>query len=216
MRFTAFLTALFVGSTASAATVTNGDFETDFNGAGQFGSTFSGLGTGRSWDVWQDIAGWTTTAGPGIEIQTNRTLSAIDAHSGQHYIELNSHGGNGGSNSTMAQDIMLIAGQYALTFQYAPRTSNAARNSIDFGIAGAIGSVNGNDGAVGEWTEVALNFTVETDGAYSLFFAATGTGGGSVGGLIDTVEITPVPLPASALLLLAGLSGFALMRRQAA
>ncbi len=49
------------------------------------GNKLSNLATtGSSWDVFSEISGWKTTAGAGIEVQTNRTLGSIDAHSGQH------------------------------------------------------------------------------------------------------------------------------------
>ena len=59
----------------------------------------------------------------------------------------------------------------------------------------------------GQWMEVTSRFSVATAGTYSLsFFAQYGSyyqGCGNCGALIDNVSISAVPLPASALLLLA-------------
>ncbi|MDW4497482.1 hypothetical protein R5H30_05775 [Sulfitobacter sp. D35] len=96
----AALSFMLAGS-ASAAIVVNGDFE-DVNsstpGAGLAnGRSLSTLATsGGGWDIYSALPGWTTVEGAGIEVQTNRTLRSIDAHSGQHYIELDSR-----KNSTM-------------------------------------------------------------------------------------------------------------------
>ena len=207
-------------SVASAATVVNGDFETDFADQGILGDYFSDLAgstKGGSWDVWESIPGWTTSEGPGIEIQSNNTLNTIDAHSGNHYVELNSHGGgSAGSNSSMFQTLALDKGTYLLSFWYSPRNGNVGGNSIDYGIAGATGTVSGPDGttAVGSWTEVTLQFMVDSADDYTLFFSATGEDNKNLGGLIDTISVSQVPVPASAALLLAGLGGLGLMRRR--
>jgi hypothetical protein len=58
-------------------------------------------------------------------------------------------------------------------------------------------------------------FTVLTSGTYTLFFA--GTGGDNNGAILDDIklaQVTAVPLPASAWLLLSGLLGMALVARR--
>ena len=67
----------------------------------------------------------------------------------------------------------------------------------------------------GTWTEIVARFTVGTDGLYALQFGATGTAD-TLGGLIDNVSISAVPLPAAGWMLLAGLGGIAMVRRRAA
>ena len=204
----------------SAATVINGDFEVSFEGVGQTnGNNFDDLATGSgngNWDVWSEIPGWTTIEGPGVEIQTNNTGGngiKVDAQSGNHYIELASHG-VGNSNSTIAQEIEFSAGTYLLSFYYSPRTNKLGQNGIAFGVGDLASSVSGPtpDLKRGEWTLVQERFTVG-DETSSLFFSAFGARD-TLGGLVDNISISEVPLPASSLLLLAGLGGLGAMRRR--
>jgi len=104
LAIASFASAALLVSGAANAVVINGDFEdvTTLDPTGLVkGNKLSNLATtGSSWDVFSEISGWKTTNGAGIEVQTNRTLGSIDAHSGQHYIELDSHP-RANSNSTM-------------------------------------------------------------------------------------------------------------------
>ena len=214
---------LFAGS--ANAMIINGDFEdvATLDPTGQVkGNQLSNLATtGSSWDVFDKISGWKTTSGAGIEVQTNRTLGSIDAHSGQHYIELDSHP-RSNSNSSMAQDVSLDAGTYALSFWYSPRTGNADSNRINYSVSDGLlsGFITGLGTspatAVGSWTLVRSLFQVQTAGDFTLTFAAAGEQD-SYGGLIDTVKLTAVPIPAAGLLLPVGLGllGYASRRRKA-
>ena len=117
-------TALAVGGAASASTILiNGSFE-DGVPDNKLGldnhALFGNLNTsGPSYDRWKKLIGWRTVAGPGIEVQTNRTLPQIDAQDGTHYVELDST-----KNSAMAQTVSLKAGSYLLSFWYSPRTAD--------------------------------------------------------------------------------------------
>ena len=209
-------TALMVASVgaSSAATVVNWGFDEAPAVNGQRGNTFEDMPTaahgGHSWDIWSSLPGWTTTSGAGIEVQSNRTLGSIDAHSGQYYVELDSH-----NNSSMEQVLSLKKGTYNLSFWYSPRTNRMDSNGIAFRIGSMADSVMGPNGTYrrGEWTEVTRRFTIDKDGDYALGFAAIGRSD-SYGGLIDSVGISAVPLPATALLLLGGLAGLGAMRRK--
>lgn len=211
-------TALMVATVgaSSAATVMNGGFDEAPGVKGHRGNTFEDMPTaahgGHSWDIWSSLPGWTTTRGAGIEVQSDRTLGGIDAHSGQYYVELDSH-----NNSSMEQVLSLKKGTYDLSFWYAPRTNRSGSNGIAFSVGSMADSVTGPNGTYrrGEWTEVTRRFTIDADGDYALSFAATGRSD-SYGGLIDTVGISAVPLPATALLLLGGLAGLGAMRRKSA
>lgn len=201
----AIATAVTLAAPAQAATVVNYSFEDTpgFNGS-------------RNWQVYNSVEGWTTTGGAGIEIQSNATLPGIDAQDGDKYVELDSHGRS--SNSRMTQMVQLDAGSYRLGFYYAPRTNRGNSNGIEYSVGDfLLGQVSGPNGdyAVQEWTHVAATFVVDTGGLFDLSFAATGRQD-TLGGLIDTVSLSEVPVPASALLLLGGLGAFGAMRRKKA
>ena len=209
----AAVTAISLAATsAGAATVVNGSFE-DI-GSGSF--------NGSGWNHFSSVPGWTGT--PNVEIQSAPTLSGINAYEGQNYAELDTN-----QDAGMFQDIAFAVGNYALSFFYSPRVdaSPTTTNDMNYSLAGGTGpdlvsgSINGAPNTAypwGAWTEVVNNFTVTTAGTYTLSFFADGgsfaAGCGNCGALIDDVTITtlpgaptPVPLPASALLLLAGVGG---------
>lgn len=215
--------ALFTAVTGAAHATTiveNGDFETSFSGGGirNGGQTFDQLNvSGPSWNIWNSIPGWTTTSGAGIEIQSDRTLNTINAHSGNHYIELDSN-----NNTSMTQQVYLDIGEYDLSFYYSPRTGDAGTNGVEFSIAGLLAAetITGPDvqtgTAVGQWTEVSRTFDVTSAGLYDLTFGAVGTSN-SLGGFIDTVSIqttTPVPLPAGFVLLGSAAVGMTMLRKR--
>ncbi len=201
----AALVSLATAGTAQASTVVNGSFE-DFDG-------FSGS---RNWQVYNSIDGWSTVSGAGIEIQSNATLGGIDAQNGDKYVELDSH--NAGSNSKMAQSVELHAGSYRFSFYYAPRTTRTNSNGIEYSIGDFVmGTVTGPNAEYPrlQWTLVTEIFEVDDYGFYDLSFAATGRED-TLGGLIDNVDISAVPLPASAMFLLGGLGLLGATRRRKA
>lgn len=201
-------TAMFAAPVA-AATVVNGSFENTPKAVG-------------NWTVFAaGINGWDVASGSGIEIQTNATLGQIDAQDGAHYVELDSHPNaqSSATNTRIQQTIAFDMGRYMLSFYFSPRVrNNAATNVIDFGVtSGLAASITGPSADVpyGQWTKIETIFTVGTAGDYDLYFAASGTQD-TLGGLIDNVSISPVPLPASALLLLAGVGALTIARRKSA
>ena len=201
--FLALATGVLLSLPAHAATIVqNGSFE-DFNTAGLNGS---------GWGVFTSIPGWTRISGAGIEIETNPTLSTIDAHDGRAYVELDSH-----NNSAMAQSVALGVGRYELTFWYSPRRNTVDDNGIDYSIAGISGTISGPSTnpftAVGLWTEITTVFTVGVAGTYNLVFGASGANN-SYGGLIDSVSISAVPVPAAGFMILGAFGGLAALRRR--
>ncbi|QIE57487.1 PEP-CTERM sorting domain-containing protein [Pikeienuella piscinae] len=228
------LAVLFGFAAAPAqALVVNGGFEDTTSstpGVGlvnqnTLGSLASGSGS-RSWDVFTSLNGWTTTAGSGIEVQTNNTLGSIDARTGQHYVELDSHPAPN-SNSTMAQDLVLDSGRYNLEFYYSPRNGDVGSNGIGFSVIDGLsnslllGEVTGPDAnsstSVGLWTLITASFTVASDNTpITLGFSATGTAN-TLGGLIDDISVSAVPVPAALPLFLTAIAGlgFASRRRRA-
>lgn len=216
------------------ALVVNGDFEdtTTLNPVGLRGNNLADLAgapTANSWDVFTSISGWSTIAGNGIEVQTNNTLNTIDAQSGQHYVELDSHPNDGGSNTSMAQLLLnLDAGSYNLEFYYSPRDGDIGSNGIAYSVLEGVsnslllGDVTGpsatNGTSVGLWTLISANFMVGVDNTpVTLSFSATGTQN-TLGGLIDNISVSAVPVPAALPLFLTAIAGlgFASRRRRRA
>ena len=110
----------------------------------------------------------------------------------------------------MAQDIVLDAGRYLLEFYYSPRNSDVGSNGISYEVNNGTvlaGSVTGPSAttSVGVWTLISDIFQIGADGTpVTLAFSATGTAN-TLGGFIDNIKITPVPLPAGLPLFLGGL-----------
>ncbi|THH36089.1 VPLPA-CTERM sorting domain-containing protein [Aliishimia ponticola] len=206
------LTALALSLTAgavSAATIENGSFE-------DLGSNSLG---GSSWKIFSDLPGWTGV--PNLELQTNATLSSIDAQDGSNYVELASN-----QNAAIEQSVSLTAGTYALSFWYSPRINGANTSTNDMSYvatsrAGDIfsGVINGAPDPLfphGVWTQVTETFTLADDALVTFTFAATGVGGSNqTGALIDNVSLAAVPLPASGALLLGGVAAMGAVRRRA-
>lgn len=207
--------AVFAAPTLASTVnlITNGSFEEpEVSGA---------------WRVYQDdeIAGWTVQGGAGAEIQTNSVGSVLDTPFGTQYLELDSDTGNGGTNnptnSSIGQELDLAAGTYKFSFWYSPRTNSADDNDIRFTLTDFDGPDSIFDYVVkgpsntyprGEWTKVETTFTLtDTDNPYLLVFSAEGTEN-TLGGLVDNVHLSQIPVPASGLLLVAGIGGFAAMR----
>lgn len=210
---------------AHASTLSNGNFDQVDDTVGTWNNQkMSNLcnGPGSSWDVYNSLpGGWNALTSPGIELQTDRTLGTIDAHSGCHYVELDSHPSPG--DTTMQQEFNLGPGSYALSFFYSPRTSDVGSMGVEYSItdslmnalvAGGITGPSLTDGTeVGKWTEVRAGFSLDVETTLKLTFFAEADRN-TLGGLIDTVSIQAVPLPASSLLLLGGLGGLAAVRRR--
>ncbi len=218
--------ALLLASGTAHAVVLNGNFEDVSSSVPNFGlvngnslSDLAGRTGRRSWDVYDSLPGWRTGSGAGIEVQSNGTLGSINAHSGQHYIELDSHP-RGNSNSSMEQDVTLGVGSYELSFWYSPRNHQTDSNGIDYSISDGLlaGSITGPGTipqvtSVGNWSLVTARFMVGVAGDYTLSFAATGRQN-TLGGFVDTVSIAAVPLPAAGLLLPVGFAVLVAAKRR--
>ena len=217
----AFVTTLAAPAAASTI-VYNGSFEAGAPTKNTSGKTFESLPSGSKWGVWKALNGWTTVNGPGIEVQTSGTIGPLAAQHGSYYVELDSTG-----NTTMEQQVKLAKGSYLLSFWYSPRTGNAASDQIDYSVGDVVkGSVNGLNALLGKpvngWQKIVAPFTIGGTAAgkssgggkgmqeFALRFGAGGPKGDSLGGLMDSVEIvrvpSEVPLPATGVLLLAGLA----------
>ena len=229
------LATVLAAPVAASTIVYNGSFEAGVpaNKKSTAGKSMESLPGGAKWGVWKALNGWTTVNGPGIEVQTSGTIGPLAAQHGSYYVELDSTG-----NSTMEQQVKLAKGSYLLSFWYSPRTGKPASDQIDYSVGDVLkGSVNAFsalfDKPVKGWQKIVAPFSIGGKSAgksggsskgmqeFSLRFGAGGPKSDSLGGLMDNVEIvqlpTEVPLPATGVLLLAGLGvlGARTLRRSA-
>lgn len=159
-----------------------------------------------TWSTYSSIPGWSTT-GAGVEIRDNVVGTAYD---GTQFAELDSK-----SNSSIYQTLSTTAGKaYTLTFAYSPRINQpASTNPIEVYWNNALlSSITGTGGKVNNW--ILYSFVVNGTGQDVLKFAAAGISD-SLGGGLDAVSVSAVPLPAALLLFGPALLGFMGLRRKA-
>jgi hypothetical protein len=173
-----------------------------------FEATAQASGT---WAIYSDLPGW-TGGSAGIELRNNVAGAAYD---GVNYVELDTT-----MNSLAYQNIATTLGQlYALSFAYSPRENVGASsngievfwNGVSEGLYTGSGSNSGNS-----WVIENLIVTGTTSTS-NLEFRATGTSD-SYGGSLDAVslDLAPVPEPATLAFLGLGLAGLAFARRKKA
>lgn len=144
-----------------------------------------------SWQVFKSIPGW-STEGAGVEIRDNIVGTT---EFGNQYAELDSHGAN--SNSSIIQSVITDIGQnYKLSFYYSPRINQSSNtNGISvFWNGNLLQDISANGSSVNVWT--LYTFYVVGTGLDSLKFKATGIED-TLGGNIDNVALSSVPVPAA-------------------
>lgn len=190
--------------TAQLNLIDNGCFEhTDNRRGHQTNKVLNQLVNGQ-WDVYASLPGskntdsWVTEHGNGIEVQRN---TVVKSHSGNHYIELDSHGRN--SNSKMSQTVDIMQpGNYRLAFYYLPRVSGANDNSIDVliddevisTVSGSAQSLKDNNKTLSGWKLIIIDLKGLTAGPLKLSFSAVTEADRHLtyGGLLDDISLVPL------------------------
>ncbi|MQX35158.1 VPLPA-CTERM sorting domain-containing protein [Roseospira navarrensis] len=212
---TAALVMVAGASTASASFIQNGSFEEDGGFVGFIGGkTITQLQTNGGWDVYEELPGWGSNVGSGIEVQSSGTVGSFQAYDGDLYVELDSHPRNGSNSNAYQKIVNLDAGRYILSYAYSWRTNKENDNGIEVQVMGANGAVlgpmNSEDNYsvnnVPQWQVLSYAFDVAIAGDYEVSFLATGEAN-TLGGFIDDVKLTVAPLPAAAWFLLTALGG---------
>jgi len=205
MRLKSGLLGLFalaaISGTAHANLLSNGSFE-DLGG----GSLSPG-----AWGLFDSIPSWTSDPQyRDIEVQAGTIIPAQD---GLNYIELESDPGNS-SYSVVSQTFTVTsAGDYLLSFFYAPRTDQEGDNLVNASIDGnLLASPSGTRPPQG-WTLMTALITLGV-GSHVLSFDAFGSFDNTLGGFVDNVDISAVPLPPGLILLGTGVAGIGYMGRR--
>lgn len=199
------LSLALLSGAASAATISNGSFET-----GAATGSFLPLGTGST-----SITGWTVASGSIDYIGSYWT-----AQDGGRSIDL--AGSGRGSISTMITG--LVTGKaYELSFWMSGNPEGTPKTkTMDVTLANPVVTesysynikTSGNTRDDMKWEQFALRFTATSSSSLLTFAAANGGANSAFGPALDNVSISAVPVPASGMLLFGALGGIAALRRR--
>ncbi len=163
--------ALMLGSFSShAGLIVNGDFEANTVNAGSW-----------SWLPSSQIEGW-----QGSNMEIWHDMNGVQAVSGQHFIELNAHGNNQGAWSIFQSFATDIGQQYQLSFYY------RARNNINEQFELSLGDTSWlfDDHTTQGWAHYNNYFVAESS---SMTLRFTSLNQGTMGNLLDAVQVSAVP-----------------------
>ncbi|MEE2907812.1 MAG: hypothetical protein VX527_08260 [Planctomycetota bacterium] len=157
-----------------------------------------------SWDLFQDIPGWTLESGPGIELQ--RGVAGWDAFDGEQWLELDAdqNGPGGGyfhgetGSTTLSQEVQTVLGQYyLLTLSFSPRPGVADNHLIVQWNHDTIIDLTAS--GVGEsnttWQEISV--LIEGTGANTKLILGDASIDDTYGTFVDGVRMVAVPAPAT-------------------
>lgn len=187
------------GMSAGAATIINGSFENPLS------APITTLGTGSS-----GLTGWA------VEGSIDLIGNYWAASDGNQSLDMNGLFAAGAISQQIAD--LVIGATYTVLFDMAANAANAptvkslmvtAGNDSELFTFDSTGKSNSNMG----WVTKSFQF-IATDTTQVLRFASANDPNGAWGAALDNVRFAPVPLPAGAPLLLAGLAAFAVLRRR--
>lgn len=199
------LAAMGVSVCALAATPASAAFYSGFEAD-------AGLSSGQWTVVSPFFDGWLVTGGPGIEVQ-NGHVGGATAYAGNQKVELDSHGGQN-TNSSMEQSVVLGAGTYEFSFAYYGRTGDEGTNGIGYSLAPGVLGVSSVTGVNADgWQIISHIFSLDAETNVTMAFWADGKDD-TLGGYLDDVRISAVPLPPAMLLFGAALAGLGWLGRR--
>ncbi len=126
------------------------------------------------------------------------------------YLDLDGSTNVAGRITTLASFSYVAGLQYELAFLYGK--NGIGSETLSFGFGDWSGSLSLAAGALPGFSSAVFSFTALTSGTSGLFFQ--NSGGDNQGTLLDNVQLSVVPLPASGLMLIGGLAALAAFRRR--
>ena len=141
------------------------------------------------WDVFENISGWETIEGPGIEVQELNDDFGLGAD-GTAWVELDSH-----DNSRMRQDISTkLETSYQLSFAYSPRPNLESTNSNGIEVywnGDLLDLIRAKGSEKNNWKTYTYTVAASDLDLTALEFLAVGKSD-STGGFIDSISVQEI------------------------